>query len=180
MRPQIGQPSSELLPSSPLVLLGQVPHPRHTIIRIPVRTIILRGHKVPALQAALDKVNIPHLVQLISLLAAAAQHHPATAELLQDSPDVLERVVRPRVGLDALEAEGRERVEHLEEPRRAGEVVDDLLARGVGVAIAVLVEGVDAGGVLIVLVLPQVGVAAVGGDPVAVHEVEEVGLVVGL
>lgn len=160
------------------MLLRQVSHPRHAIVHIPVRTIILSRHKVPALQAALDKIDIPRLMELIPFLAAAAQHHFTAAELLQDRPNILERIVRPRVGFDALETESGIRVEHLKQSRRARKVVNNFLARGVGVAIAVAVEGVNARGVLVVLVHPEIGVATVRGDPIAVHEVKEVGLVV--
>lgn len=143
-----------------------------------MRTIILGRHKVPALQAALDKIHIPRLVKLIPFLAAAAQHHFPAAELLQDRPDILKRVVRPRMGLDALEAECGIRVEHLEQSGRACEIVNDFLSGCIGVAVAVTVEGVDAGGMLVVLVHPEIGVTAVRGNPVAVHKVEEVGLIV--
>lgn len=160
------------------MLLGEVFDPRHTVIRVPMRTVVLRWHKIPALQAALDEIHVPCFMQLIPLLAAASQDHLAATELLQDSADVLERVVCARVWLDALEAECGVRVKHLEEPGRARKVVDDFLTRGVGVAIAVPVEGVDAGGVLVVFVLPEISVATVGGDPVSIHELEEVGLVV--
>lgn len=150
--------------------LGQVLDPRHTIISIPVLPIILRRHKLARLQAALHKVHIPRLMQLIAAAASAPQDDLAAAELLEDAAHVLERVVCAGAGLDAGERQRRVRVEHAEEPSRAREVIDDLLARVVVIAVALRVQRVDARRVLVILVRPEVRVAAPVRYPVPVHE----------
>lgn len=155
---------------SPLVYLGQILDPRRAVIRIPVLPIILRGHKLARLQAALHKVHIPSLVQLVAAAAPAPQHDPAAAELLEDAAHVGERVVGAGAGLDAGQRQRRVGVEHAEQPRRAREVVDDLLARVVAIAVAPRIQRVDARRVLVVLVRPQVRVAAPVRHPVPVHE----------
>lgn len=150
--------------------LGQVLDPRHAVVCIPVLPIVLRGHELARLQAALHEVNIPRLVQLVAAAAPAPQHDLAAAELLEDAAHVLERVVRAGAGLDAGQRQRRVRVEHAEQPRRPREVVDHLAAPGPAVAVALGAQRVDARRVLVVLVRPQVRVAAPVRDPVPVHE----------
>lgn len=135
--------------------------------------IVLRRNKLARLQAPLHKIHIPRLVELIVPASPAPQHNFPPAELLQDAAHVLERVVCAGAGLDPRQRQRRVRVEHAEQARRTREVVDHLPARfrvtfGVGVALGV--QSVDARRVLVVLVRPQVRVAAPVRDPVPVHE----------
>lgn len=74
-------------------MLGKIPHPRRTVPRITLPSQILRRHELPRLQTAPDKINIPRLVEDISPPPLAAQHDPATAELLKGSLDVTQGVV---------------------------------------------------------------------------------------
>lgn len=139
--------------------------------------IVLRRDKLARLQAALHKVNIPGLVQLVAAAAPAPQDDLAAAELLQDPPHVLQRVVRAGAGLDPRQRQRRVRVQHAEQPRRTREVVHHLAAGGrvalvvaAAASIAFGAQRVDACCVLVVLVRPQVRVAAPVCDPVPVHE----------
>lgn len=103
--------------------------------------------------------------------APAPQHDLAPAELLEDAAHVLERVVRAGAGLDPGQRQRRVRVEHAEQARRPREVVHHLPARlRVAVAVALGAQRVDARRVLVVLVRPQVRVAAPVRHPVPVHE----------
>ncbi len=74
--------------------------------------------------------------------------------------------------LDAGLRQRAVRVERAEERGRAGEVVDGFDSRGVvGWAVAVRGEGVDAGGVAVVLGLPEGGVGVAVGVRTAVRDV---------
>lgn len=153
--------------------LGQILDPRHAVIRVPMLPIVLRRHELARLQAALHEINIPRLVELVMPAAAAPQHDLAAAELLEDAAHVLERVMRAGAGLDPRQRQRRVRVEHAEQARRPREVVDHLAARRrapLRIAVALGAQRVDARRVLVVLVRPQVRVAAPVRDPVPVHE----------
>lgn len=93
-------------------------------------------------------------------MARALEDDAAAAEVLERGLDVGEGVGFGGVRLDADALEGAVRVEHAEEAEGADEVVYDLDARGVGVAVAGRGEGVDAGAVFVVFVGPEVLVCA--------------------
>ena len=100
-------------------------------------------------------------MQGVPLAAAAAPEDDApAAEALQGVAHVDQRVGPRRVGHDAGAREGGVRVEGAEERGRAGEVVDRLDPCAVGGPVAGGGEGVDAGGMLVVFVAPEIGVRA--------------------
>lgn len=78
-------------------MLGKIPHPRRTVPRITLPPEVLRRHELPGLETAPDKINIPRLVEHIPPPPLAAQHDPATAELLKSPLNVTQGVVSAAV-----------------------------------------------------------------------------------
>lgn len=138
--------------------LGQIPDLVGAVPHVAVRPVVLGGDELARLQAPLDEEDVPRLVQRRPPAPAAAQHDLAAAELLHGGLHVLQGVFALARRRDARALEGAVAVEAAEELEGAGEVVDDLDAGGVRVGVARGAEGVDAAGVLVVLVRPEVGV----------------------
>lgn len=145
-----------------LLSLGEIPDVLGAVRLVALEAVPGRD-KVAALQAALDKVYVPRLVQDVVPPARALEHDLAAAELLERLLYLgkAERLVG--VGLDAGLRQRHERVEHLEEAKGPREVVDDLEAGGVVGLIARRCQCVDAGCVLVVFVGPQVSITATDG-----------------
>ena len=155
------------LPPPPL---GQIPHHLLTPSPLP-QLLLLRRHKLPSLQTPPHKKHIPHPAQHIPP-PFAPQHDAPAREPLQRAPHVGHSVRPRRVRLDAGPRQRAVRVERAEERGRAGQVVDGLDPRRVvGWAVAVRGEGVDAGGVAVVLGLPEGGVGVAVGVRTAVRDV---------
>lgn len=139
--------------STSLAALRQVAHLGGAVPVVALEAVLGRD-EVAALQAALDKVDVPGLVEDVAMPAGALEDDAAAAELLERGLDLGEGEGLLVVGLDAGVRQGPVGVQLLEEGEGAHEVVDDLEAGGVAVAVAARGEGVDARGVLVVLVSP--------------------------
>lgn len=142
-----------------LLSLGKIPDVLCAIRLVALEAVPGRD-KVAALQAALDKVDVPGLVQDVVPSARALEHDLAAAELLERLLYLgqAERLVG--IGLDAGLRQRHERVEHLEETKRPREVVDDLEAGGIVRFVARRCQCVDTGCVLVVFVGPEVSITA--------------------
>lgn len=132
-------------------------------VRLVALEAVPGGDEIAALQAALDKVDVPGLVQDVVSPARALEHDLAAAELLERLLHLGQAERFVGVGLDAGLRQGHERVEHLEEAEGPREVVDDLEAGGVVGLVARRRQRVDAGCVLVVFVGPQVSITATNG-----------------
>jgi len=164
---------------SHLLHLGQIANPRHAVASAALPPEVLGRHECAALQAPLDEVDVPDLVEGVAARAGAAQHDAAAAERLEGGAHVGERIAAQARGHDAGVLEGTERVEGAEQLGGAHEVVHHLDARPVTLAVAAARERVDARAVLVPLVRPQPRVRTPVRNPVPLHEGQELLLPVG-
>lgn len=142
-----------------LTPLGQIANLLGTI-RLVALEAIPSGDKVAALQTALYKIHIPSLVQDVVLAPGALEYDFPAAKLLERLGDLGQADRLVGVGLDARLGQRHVRVEHLEEAKGPRKVVDHLESRRVGGLVAWWRQRVDAGGVLVVFMGPEVSVSA--------------------